>query len=514
MANNKPPLIDRFKAVGSAFKSLFVNEPLVPASYRGMSNASWYFSPDGLNDVHFSFTGTMSIREAYSKCPPLTAIINKKVQAYVNGDISITDSKGNEAKGPNVEKLKALMRRPNPIQTWPEFEAQMYAYTQLFGWCLLLPVVPYGFDNIDAKHIWVISPHRLEIEEKTDIDLSKFNDKKLNLIKSVKLNIGNFQVPLNPDQVFIVRDSVLNFNSSLLPGSRIQSLEFPINNIIGAYESRNVLINFRGALGILSHDPGKSQYAAMAITSTQKEELQKDFSRYGLKRSQWQVILTDASLKWQQMGYPTKDLMLFEEIEDDIMRICDQYNFPSPLINSAQGPSVSNTKEFKQQVYQDAIIPEAKSLYQQLSEFFQLDQFGLVLTKDYSKLTVLQNNKKEEAESRKTLNEALKFEWDAGLITLNQWLLKLGEPAIGPIGDIRSTDPKPSNVPLAVIIGVGGVQSLIQVLTAQGMSNESRQAALEIIFGLTPENAARMAAGNNNQSSQDGNQQQQQQQQQ
>ncbi len=73
-------------------------------------------------------------------------------------------------------------------------------------------------------------------------------------------------------------------------------------------------------------------------------------------------------------------------------------------------------------------------------------------------------------------------------------LKKLGEDTLEPaLGDIRITDMDKKGVPLAVTIGVGGVQGLIAVLTATGMTDEARQAVLEIVFGILPADAKRMS---------------------
>jgi hypothetical protein len=236
------------------------------------------------------------------------------------------------------------------------------------------------------------------------------------------------------------------------------------------------------------------------MTSEQKDQLQQDFRRYGLKNHQWQFIITSATLKWQQMGVATKDLMLFEEIEADTMAICDNYNYPYQLMSSAKGTTFSNLNEGKKLLYQDATLPEAESIYEQWNQLFNSKKYNLKIDKDYSHVAVLQEDKLQSAQARKELNEALQIEFQNGLITLDDWLEKLGEdPLPDGLGQVRATDPKSSNVPLAVTIGVGGVQGLIAVITAQGMSEEAKQATLEVVFGLSSQDATRMAAGSNNQ---------------
>lgn len=462
--------------------------------YRGPSgNGMYFFGQDG-GSRYFSFSGHESSLKAYQRCPAVTAIINKKAQAYINGKTWVLNSKGKEAEGTEAKKLRKLLQRPNPLQTWKQFEAQGYIYQQLFGFNMILPIKPVGFtDNIDAVYLWNIPPFMLDIQETKKLF---YQSDENGIISKIVLTYKGSKTTLEAKDIYIMKDFTPSMDSLVIPESRIRALELPINNIIGAYESRNVLINYRGALGMISNDPGNGQFGAMPLTEPEKQDIQDQFKRYGLKNSQWKFIITSSTLRWQQMGYPTKDLMLFEEIDGSTMAVCDQYNYPYPLLANDKSNSLggSEKKHFMQLLYQDAIMPEADSMYEQWNQFFGLDALNLRLDKDFSHIQVLQADRAQEATARKTLNEALQMEFNAGLITLDDWLKKLGEdPLPNNLGQVRATDPKNSTVPLAVTIGVGGVQGLIAVITAQGMSPEARQATLEIVFGLLPADAERMS---------------------
>src|ERR1051325_2437791 len=489
----------------TALKSLSpYSYDLVPQSYRPSIavNDNFFFEANGNAVFHFKYSGHNSAVRAYEICPPVNAIINRKAQAYINGKTWVLNLEGKQAGKVattiEAKKLQALFEKPNPLQSWKQFEAQGYIYQQLFGYTIVLPVKPVGFkDNIDATALWNIPPSMVDIEETNKLFYQ--SDTK-GIIKQIVLNYKGTQTILNVEDIYIMKDFTPSFYSLIIPDSRIHALELPINNIIGAYESRNVLINYRGALGILSLDPSGGQYGSMPLTDTQKEQLQQDFRRYGLKNHQWQFIITSAALKWQQMGVATKDLMLFEEIEGGIQAICDSYNYPYQLLSSAKGTPFSNLNEGKKLLYQDATLPESESMYEQWNQLFNTKKYNLKIDKDYSHVAVLQEDKLQSAQARKALNDALQIEFQNGLITLDDWLEKLGEdPLPNGLGQVRATDPKSSNVPIAVTIGVGGVQGLIAVITAQGMSEEAKQATLEVVFGLSSQDAARMSVQSDNQ---------------
>lgn len=395
-------------------------------SYRGQE--FWLFNADGKgNDYFFSYHGHHSSLKAYLKCPPLTAVINKKAKGLINGKTWILNrsgkAKGKEATGEMATKLRALMMRPNPIQNWKQFEAQNYIYQQVFGFCPVLIIAPVGFPRIEATRMWNIPPFMVDIEETERLF---YNDEK-NIIKKIVLKYKNEETELSTRDVFIFRDFTPSMQSLVIPESRICSLEMPVNNIIGAYESRNVLINYRGALGILT--PEKDQFGVAPIDQDDKEQLQQDFMRYGLTRSQWKFIISSAALRWQSMGVPTRDLMLFEEIDDDMQRICDGYDFPYRLMASEKSNSLggSDIKQFRKEMYESGVIPDANSIYEQWNELFELDKYNLILDKDFSHISALQEDAKEMATARKTRNEALMIEFYMNMLTLNQWLEKNGE---------------------------------------------------------------------------------------
>lgn len=415
--------------------------PLSPDSYRGAADGKqWFLEYGGGSYFYFSYAGHASSLTAYEKCPPINAIINRKAQAYINGITYVLNSKGKEAQGEEAKKLRNLLMKPNPIQGWEEFEAQGYIYEQLFGFNLLFIVKPAGFkENIDATSMWNIPPSMVDIEETNKLFYQ--TDLK-GIIKQIVLNYKGTRTVMRQEDLYIMKDFTPRFDSLVIPQSRICALEMPINNIIGTYESRGVLINNRGPGGIYSQEPGSGQYVATPMSPDEKEQLQQDFIRYGLKKNQYQFIITTASIRYQQTGIATKDLMLFEEIEDDIMRICDSYNYPYQLMSSAKGTTFSNVNEGKKLLYQDAIIPESTSIYRQWNAIFKAENYNLRIDKDYTGVHVLQEDQLQAAQARKARNDALIIEWQNDLITRNRWLELNGEDPLTTDGDLYYSEWK------------------------------------------------------------------------
>lgn len=453
---------------------------LVGADLGTRGGEFWNFNGPAGFDYKFSYTGHQSSLKAFKKCPPLNAVIMKKAQAFVNGKTWILNKKGKardkEASGEVAERVRKLMSHPNPFQGRKEFEAQQYIYSQLFGFSILLPITPVGFDNTHAVRLWNIPPSMIDIEETKKNWL--LAEKQSDVIKSIVINFDHERAYLPLDQIYIIKDFTPSFHSPVFPESRVSALEMPVNNIIGAYESRNVLINYRGALGIISSD-GKDAGGFIPIKEEEKESLQSDFRRYGLTRSQWQFIITSASVKWTQMGVSTKDLMLFEEIDDDIQRICDGYNYPYRLLSSEKSNSLggSDLQVWKSELYEGAIIPESESICEQWDEFFSLSKYDLIAIKDFTHVPALQGDEIKKAEARDRRNKAYQTEFFANLTTLNEWRIANGDdPLDGEIGTMRYSELAKAGWVFAGVINIENViQSSQNKQQDQGQSNQEAQ---------------------------------------
>jgi hypothetical protein len=436
--------LDSIKNTG-AIKSLSMTGSLSirPSDYRGITGANgmWQFLPDG-HDVFFTYGGYNSALAAYTSCPPLTAIINRKAQAYINGKTFILNKQGKaknkEATGEIANKIRKLISRPNPLQSWKQFEAQNYIYQQLSGFCVVLPLKPTGFDNTYATTLWNVPPWMLEIKEKVNVNFLLAKDIR-DLVESVHVVYNSQRTQLPLDDIFIFKDFSPAVDSIAFPDSRIRSLVQPINNLIGLYESMGVIIDKRGPSMVISS--GKTDDSGViALQPKEKTEIEKQFmERFGLRRQQSRAIITSAPIKLDTVGFSTQELMLIELAQDAIMRLCDGFVYPYQLMASDRNNSLggNNADPFKKLLYQDTIIPEAESMYEQWESFFSLVNTPITIQKDYRHIAALQDNQVEAATARFQRNRAALLEFQNNVLTLNEWReLNNDDPLENGLGDL------------------------------------------------------------------------------
>lgn len=416
--------IKSFFGLDSGFGGIISSEVVSPLNYRSsgtpLGNSGWFFDSAGASgyDVFFNYGGLGDVVKAYEKCPPVYSIVNKQAYAYINGKTVTVDAKGKVFESAYTKKIKSLLAKPNALQNGKQFEAQAAVYIRLFGYAIILPIKPVGFGNEDAKALWLIPPYMCEFQYAKQT----FYNLKQGFIASIKMTYGNEVSYINPDDVIILRDVTPGFDTLFLPNSPIKSIQQNISNLIGNYNSKGMLINYRGALGILSQE--KDPLSNVPMDADTKKELQADFMQYGLRSGQWKFIISNTALKWQQMGIPYRDLMLTEWGEDDTMAICDALNYPYKLLANTAGNSMAGTEAeaYKKMLYQDFVIPFAEMIYEQLTSAFNADKNGCSIAKDYSHITVIQEDKINAGRARMYLNQGLLIEWENNLITANQWL--------------------------------------------------------------------------------------------
>lgn len=454
--------------IGNAVKSVANSFTIGSGSYY--SGENWHFSPDGSADVHFSFSNIDSAIIAYEKCSPLTAIINRKAIADSNGKIWIMKyegkGKGKEANSEVANKVRALLNKPNPLQSGVQFGMMVKIYTELFGSCLIIPTgVPDGFPMHYAKHLWVVPRSMYRIDESPSMFLDSGKT-----ISQIVLTYKGISRVLNPAQCLLIKGDTPSFvlDNLFIPESKVKALAQDINNVIGALESAGVLIDNRGPSIVISSDQS-DQAGTIALTMQEKEEVQKDFqTRYGMRKGQFRSIITNAAIKVQEVGFNFSELGLLETVKKSIEAICDSYVFPHELMANSKGSTFNNGTNGDKVLYQNAIIPEANSIMQQFAEWFELSKHGLTLEKDFSHVAALQANKKEEADATKIMAEGYQVLFRNNVVTLNQWREKMGLDTVAG-GDVYYSEIKDS-------IGDAVINPPTNSNDGQGQQNNGNQA--------------------------------------
>jgi phage portal protein BeeE len=327
----------------------------------------------------------------YLTTPQLYAVIQRRGYLLASGQWKHYKTVSGKATIVENSPFVSLLENPNIFMNGNDLIRQWNENKCIYG-------NNYEFVNRSAS---MLMPQQLtnlppaQIEINTTGKIYRQNDIS-EVIKNYKLERGDSYEIFETNEINHTR--VVNGKNPIKGESPMIPIYMPISNIRASYEFRNVIMNKKGALGILSNNSKDSQ-GAIPLTPAERERLDKEYNRmFGIQKEKSQVIMTNTALTWQAMTFPTKDLMLFEEVNADFNSIIDQYGLNDNLFTRDKGATYENLAEGMKQAYQSTIIPEAEELAMNRSQLFGLVERGEWLELDYSHIPALQENLKEKAE--------------------------------------------------------------------------------------------------------------------
>jgi hypothetical protein len=327
----------------------------------------------------------------FIEIPELRSVIDKRASMMASNHPCLYDMNGDKVES---HWLLDLFKDPNAMQSWSDvvysLSVQDALYSNAFAYC--------PKRSFDIRNLMVPLP-----ANKIEIQLS---GKKLQAMDSEDM-VTRFCFEYDDDSkemidwtdmIYLTTDDGMNL---VKPISRIDSLKYPLSNIKAQYHKRNVLLENIGSIGILTTSQS-DMGGAIPMTPEEKRQIQQDW----FKRSKDELIITESNVDWKPMSYPTRDLMLFEELTADKMAIIDTYGLNANLFSSERGSTFTNVRDSIRLVYTDTIIPETQSMYDSM-----MKQWGLsdeyYLKADFSHLPALQEDEGEKADVQKTKAETL-----------------------------------------------------------------------------------------------------------
>lgn len=352
-----------------------------------------------------------NLYEVYLGSAHLRLVIDRKAEMFKNMEICLYDK--NNKKIDNHPVL-SLLNKPNPLQGRELFLAQLSMYRDIYTQAFIYELYPsIKFDpNSPPAVLWNLPPSMVKINrtgklwDQTTID---------GIIQSYELLDGSNK-KLSPKEVIQVSDQT---GANYITGeSKILTLRTVISNIESALKTRNCIINDRGALGILANN-SKDQDGGLPLDEKERERIEKQYrNSYGISDDQKKILITNSALTWQPMSFPTRDLMLFEEIEDDFQTLCGMFGMARDVFPSTKGATFENQKEAIKQTYQNTLQPQADQLMRQLSERLGLTAQGLRLEAEYDWLPVMKDDELKEAQAEQAEYQAIQTETQT-IINLN-----------------------------------------------------------------------------------------------
>lgn len=327
--------------------------------------------------------------------PEVYSVIQRRGYLLSSGAWKHYTTKGDKLIEVKNSDVVNLLENPNPLVNGNDFLRQWsenslvngnnYMY-QLRG--TSFDEIPGGLTNLTANNIRIKTTGKLWDQTKIEGIIQYYEY----LYGDSNTNSHKFE----PNE--IIHSKMLNSENPIKGNSPLIPLNMEISNIRAAKKFRNVIMSKNGALGMLTPKSTTGQ-GAIPLTSDERKRVELEYQKqYGSKDNQSKILMAQTALEWVAMTYPTKDLMLFEEVTADFMMIIDSFGLNDNLFSKEKGSTYANLSTGLKHAYQTTVIPDSEEKAMQISKAFNLIEKGEFLVLDYSKIPALQENQKELSE--------------------------------------------------------------------------------------------------------------------
>ena len=370
---------------------------------------SKYISIDSKDDILLS----------YILVPTITAIINRKSELFSKANFTEINKKGEQI----IEsEFLNVINNPHPFYSGNEFKKtiakQLFLFQEVF---IYVNRKNTGAFIEDGDTFLVLPAQDVEIKVKKDFDIKEIKEEE-DYLNGYIFNFKNKKIFFYPDEILHWTSTSLKSDSFEHADMNFKSIEKPINTILSAYNIVNGLYNRNGGFGILTNN-SKGPSAEMYnnnIKNKEKEQLQKEIRDYSFNTDEYNMIISNASLKYQPITYPLSNMQLSDNFLQAKKDICDALIFDILTLNNIQGATYANLETADKKIYTDAIIPAWEMVESGLnSAKLSINKIKL----DYSHIEALQGDKKNQIEATQLNDNLWINRFEKGTVTYNQMLV-------------------------------------------------------------------------------------------
>lgn len=325
----------------------------------------------------------------YNEIPELQAVINRYAKMVASANPVVVDKDGNVID-PNGHWIFDIIDRPNAMQSWGPMVFMVALNKCVTNNALIY--TPKG-DMGNVQNMTPLAWNNVKVvatrKGLRQTDMNGFIEK----FQIPTTQYSNFEDFEPKEVIYFCEPDGINLFATR---SKLESLRYPLSNIASAYRKRNVLLENLFALGILTSEK-QDGVSFVPLNPKQRKKLTEEI----MQRHKGKPIITDKPMKWEPMSFPTKDLMLFEEMTADKVAIIDQYGLNQNMFGSAEskGSTFSNVEMGERQAYNATIIPDTELMYDEITKQSGLDKDGYFLKPSFEHISVLKADDNKAAEA-------------------------------------------------------------------------------------------------------------------
>lgn len=359
----------------------------------------------------------------YELVPQLKIVIDRRADMFSNAEVILTDLEGNRIEGKEGREFTDFFNRPAPEYSLNEWLANYDRQLSIFGNQYMYAPFVSGLQPLPS-FLRNLPPDAVQ-----PYMSGKFFDQKTiegiipyYLYCDTSYGTGERQIKAED----MIHSKIADVRFPALGRSPILSLKLPASNTDAAYTNLNVISNNRGALGILSSEASKDGMGGnKTIKPEEAKEIRKDIQQTHNKkrilgRHEVDVVVTSASLKWQAMSFPTRELLLLEQITDNGLVFCHAFGVSQNIL-FGENATYENVHKGLVMTYQNTTQPAADSLAQSLTDkiYRKRGKMDRLIKLSYEHVPALKIEKKSAITSVESLVNALTASIEAGVISVS-----------------------------------------------------------------------------------------------
>ena len=309
---------------------------LLKAFGREFSEPNKLYESFSIGNNSYSFIDrnfTNYIEKGYVENPDVNAVVSRIASSFASIKWEVKERKGGEIITNTTSALNEVLKCPNPLQTWAEFQeaaAVMYLTT---GNTYINGTEALGFSGFGELSV-LPSQYTAPIKGNS-----------VNPVAGYSLNINKIQT-FNFEEVLHVKrfDPRLKGYDELIGLSPLESLLMVYAASSEKWAAMASILKNKGAMGIVTSKEGRG------LTPENSKELEKLYkSRYGGGAKFGSPMFTNASLEFIKMGMSSEDLKLMDQGIISLRAICNLYNVSSVLFNDPASSTYNNITEAKKE---------------------------------------------------------------------------------------------------------------------------------------------------------------------
>jgi hypothetical protein len=335
--------------------------------------------------------------------------------------------------------VKRLLESPNVFSSLKELLYNLVFSELASGNSYVYTRVPSLYKEADPSNIssiWGLMPDKVEV---------KLLSKRPNIfdVTSTEDFIEYYQYTLYDKELlnprFVIHERSLppaGYEGSLKSKSPLCAVERNVNNLLAVYAARYKVYVNNGMAGILSKAPaGAGDQMQQTVDPVTRENIISDImSRHGLTGDKRMWTVSAIPLSFIKTLATIGELQPFEETREDAVQIAGIFEVDKDLIPTKDGTTYANKQVAERNLYQNVVKGMAEAKADTLTKAMRLDKVGLRLAPDFSKVEVLQEDRKLHAQTLGAYVSALGSAYKDGVIT--------GDEYRGELSKIVAIDPE------------------------------------------------------------------------